>query len=327
MTAPSLIRWGMIGCGSVAESKSGPAFQQAPHSTLTAVMGRHADKVRDFALRHRIANAYTDVQHLIHDPDVDAVYIATPPDSHCELALQVAAAGKPCCVEKPMAVNSAQCRQMVDAFAQKNLPLFVAYYRRSLPRFLRIQQWLAQERIGAIRHVHWQYCRPPSDWDLQQQFQWRTQSHLQGGGYFLDLASHGLNLLQFLLGDVTDVKGIHQQQQHLYPADDAITACWQFNNGVTASGSWHFGGWQRQDQVTIMGSSGQIEFSVLLEQPVRLQTVSGIEVETIPHPDPIQLFHVNNMNRQLRGESRHPSQGDSAMATSMLMDRILGVID
>lgn len=320
-----MIRWGMIGCGAVTERKSAPAFRQAPGSTLVAVMGRDPERLKVVAQQHAIPHTFTDAQALIQSPDVDAVYIATPPDSHCDYALQVAAAGKPCCVEKPMAVDRGQCQRMVDAFAQKNLPLFVSYYRRSLPRFLQIRQWLEQERIGAVRHVHWQYCRPPSDWDLQDKPQWRTASHRSGGGYFHDLASHGLDLLLFLLGDVTTVHGIASRQQQLYPAHDAITACWEFASGATGSGSWHFAAATRQDQVTLSGSRGQIRFSVLLDAPLVLDTVTAQESVTIPNPDPVQLYHVINMVRHLRGEGLHPSTGATALQTSALMDRILGV--
>lgn len=136
------VRWGMIGCGSVAERKSGPAFYKAPGSALVAVMGRRLEAVSDYAARHGIARVYTDVDALINDPEVDAVYIATPPDSHRDYSLKVAAAGKHCCVEKPMSLNAGQSREMQQAFAGAGLHLFVSYYRRSLPRFAQVRQWL-----------------------------------------------------------------------------------------------------------------------------------------------------------------------------------------
>lgn len=111
----NVVRWGMIGCGSVAERKSGPAFYKAPGSALIAVMGRRLEAVTDYAARHGISRVYTDVEALINDPEVDAVYIATPPDSHHAYSLKVAAAGKHCCVEKPMALNAGQSREMQQA--------------------------------------------------------------------------------------------------------------------------------------------------------------------------------------------------------------------
>ncbi len=99
------IRWGIIGCGNVTEVKSGPAFQQTDGFELKAVMRRDHQKAKDYALRHGIPKIYKKAEDLILDDEIDAVYIATPPDSHKYYGLMVAAAGKPCCIEKPMAPN------------------------------------------------------------------------------------------------------------------------------------------------------------------------------------------------------------------------------
>src|SRR5947209_10814836 len=78
------VRWGIIGCGDVTEVKSGPAMSLVPHSRLVAVMRRNAEKARDYARRHQVAKWYDDAEKLIHDPEVNAIYIATPPSSHEE---------------------------------------------------------------------------------------------------------------------------------------------------------------------------------------------------------------------------------------------------
>jgi predicted dehydrogenase len=143
-----IVRWGIIGCGDVAEVKSGPGFQQADGSALLAVMRRDRHKAEDFARRHQVPRVHGTARALVDDPDVDAVYIATPPDSHCELACLAASAGKPCLVEKPMAVSYAECTRMLDAFARAGVPLWVAYYRRALPRFLLIRDLLRSQDSG-----------------------------------------------------------------------------------------------------------------------------------------------------------------------------------
>jgi len=149
------IRWGMIGCGDVTEVKSGPGFQKAAGSALVAVTRRDRALAEDFARRHGVAVVHASADELIDDPSVDAVYIATPPGSHCDLACRVAARGKPCLVEKPMALTHAECLRMVQAFADAAVPLWVAYYRRALPRFLLIRHRLALESAG---HVHLREC-------------------------------------------------------------------------------------------------------------------------------------------------------------------------
>src|SRR3954454_8380540 len=142
------IGWGIIGCGDVTEVKSGPAFNQIENSRLVAVMRRDGEKARDYAARHGVPFWSGDADEVIHHPEVNAVYVATPPGSHLEYALKVCAAGKPAYVEKPMARNASECAAMVEAFEHAGLPLFVAYYRRALPRFLKVKELIESGRIG-----------------------------------------------------------------------------------------------------------------------------------------------------------------------------------
>lgn len=321
LTAP--IRWGIIGCGDVTEVKSGPAFYKTKHSQLAAVMRRDTAKAHDYAKRHSVATVHASAEALIHDPNIDAIYIATPPASHLQYALEVAVAGKPCCVEKPMALNNKQCETMVEAFNEAQLPLFVAYYRRTLPRFLKVKQWLDEQAIGDVRHISWNFRKPPSDTDKAKQANWRTQPDQAGGGYFVDLASHGLDLFDFLLGPIHKVNGFAANQQQLYQAEDAVTAAWQFKNGVTGSGYWNFGARTRLDEVEIIGSAGEIRFAIFEDKPVTLMNEQGETTETLAHPEHIQTYHVEAMNEHLLGTSTHPSLGESAARANWVMDKIL----
>lgn len=318
------VRWGIIGCGNVTELKSGPAFNKVEQSSLVAVMRRDAAKAQDYAKRHQVPRWYSDAQQLINDPEVDAVYVATPPDSHKDYALLVAAAGKICCVEKPMALSTAECIEMTLAFEQKQLPLYVAYYRRSLPRFLKIKEWLEQELIGVPRQVQWSFCRTPNAVDLAGHYNWRTDPAKAGGGYFIDLASHGLDLLLYLLGDVVDVRGISQNQQQLYAAEDAVSAIWQFQSGCLGSGFWNFAAAQRTDRVVIYGSQGRIEFSVFENEPVQLFSAELQLSLDIAHPENIQFYHIQAMVQDLLHGTGHPSTGKTALKTSLMMEQILG---
>src|SRR5689334_11228848 len=105
----NVIRWGIVGCGNVTEVKSGPGFAKAEGSALVAVMRRNGSLAQDYAKRHNVPRWYDNVEALIYDREVDAVYVATPPGSHLEIAKQVAAAKKPCYMEKPMARSFAEC--------------------------------------------------------------------------------------------------------------------------------------------------------------------------------------------------------------------------
>ncbi|NWE41599.1 Gfo/Idh/MocA family oxidoreductase [Pseudomonas yamanorum] len=315
------VRWGMIGCGDVTELKSGPAFYKAPGSALVAVMGRREEAARDYAARHGIARFYTDAQALIDDPEVDAVYIATPPDSHLEYSLMVAAAGKHCCVEKPMSLNAEQSALMQRTFEQAGLHLFVSYYRRSLPRFQQVRDWLQAGRIGELRHLTWTLCKPPSEDDASSA-NWRTDPLIAGGGYFADLASHGFDLFQYLAGDIVDVAGFTARQAGRYAAEDAVTACWTFASGALGMGCWNFVADRREDWVELIGSKGRITFSVFDEAPLRLEAETREEL-TVPNHAHIQWHHVLAMNAHIRGESKHPALAIEALKTDRVMDRVL----
>ncbi|AZD36691.1 Putative oxidoreductase [Pseudomonas chlororaphis subsp. aurantiaca] len=316
------VRWGMIGCGSVTERKSGPAFYKAPGSALVAVMGRRLEAVRDYAARHGIARFYTDAQALIDDPEVDAVYIATPPDSHHAYSLRVAAAGKHCCVEKPMALNAGQSLEMQQVFQQAGLHLFVSYYRRSLPRFQQVRQWLRDGRIGEVRHLSWTLTKAPSEADRNGGLNWRTDPRIAGGGYFADLASHGLDLFQYLLGDIIEVAGFTTRQAGLYSAEDAVSASWRFASGALGTGAWNFVADRRVDRVEIIGSQGRIGFSVFDEQPLQLDADEQLSL-FIDNPEHIQWHHVLGMNAHIRGQAQHPALAAEALKTDRVMDLIL----
>jgi predicted dehydrogenase len=321
-----VIRWGIIGCGNVTEVKSGPAYQKTEGFTIEAVMRRDAAKAADYAKRHGIAKHYSNADDLINDPEIDAIYIATPPDTHKYYGLKVAASGKPCCIEKPLAPNYQDCLAITEAFEQKNIPLFVAYYRRSLPRFQQVKTWIDTNQIGEVRHIRWHLSKPTSNQDLSGDHNWRTDATIATGGYFDDLASHGLDLFIYLLGNIKDVNGISTNQQGLYSAKDAVSASWLHESGITGTGSWNFGSSMREDKVEIYGSKGKITFSVFENDPLILTNNMEQKILNIEHPENIQLYHAQLIREHLLGNTTHPSTGITGAHTNWVMDKIIGNI-
>ena len=323
MPVETPIRWGMIGCGAVTEMKSGPAYQLTPDFELVAVMARNKERAQHYAERHGVPHYFDNADDVIFSNDIDAIYIATPPDSHTHFGLKVAAAGKPCCIEKPLAPTFAECTTLVNAFKQRNLPLFVAYYRRSLPRFNKIKALIDQGQIGTPRQIHWQLSRYPGPQEIAGEYQWRTDKHIAPAGYFDDLASHGLDLFAYLLGNYQQATGFNLNQQGYYTASDAVAACWLHQSGVAGTGSWNFGCAKRQDTALIQGSHGEIRFAVFADEPIVVESESGTHEFHIENPKHIQQYHVKNMRNSLIDRAQHPSTGDSALHTSWVMDCIL----
>ncbi|WP_105167600.1 Gfo/Idh/MocA family protein [Pseudoalteromonas sp. T1lg23B] len=319
-------RWGVIGCGSVTEVKSLPAYQQVEGFDVFSVMRRDHQLAIDYAQRHNVPHVHKDADELINDQSIDAIYIATPPDSHLYYALKVAQAGKICCIEKPLSPSYQESLEICQAFKERDLPLYTAYYRRSLPLFNKVKAYIDQGAIGEVRHVSWNYCRPTYDIDLTGEYNWRTDKDIAPGGYFDDLASHGLDIFGYLLGDYKEAKGVGSNQQALYSALDSVSACWVHKNGVTGSGMWNFGSATRQDNVVIFGSKGEIHFSIFQDPEVTLITQNGIEKTVHEYPKHIQIHHVENIKSDLLGERQHPSTGLTALHTSWVMDKILNTI-
>ena len=135
-----IIKWGFIGCGEVTKTKSGPAFQKVEHSEVVAVMSRDGAKAKAYAKERGIKKWYDDAQELIDDPEVNAIYIATPPSSHATYAIMSMKAGKPAYIEKPMAVTYEECTRINRISNETGVPCFVAYYRRYLPYFQKVKE-------------------------------------------------------------------------------------------------------------------------------------------------------------------------------------------
>ena len=318
------IRWGIIGCGDVTEVKSGPAFQKASHSSLSAVMRRDGERAKDYARRHGVPRWHDNAQALIDDPEVDAVYIATPPAFHKEYTLLSARAGKPVYVEKPMALNFEECQTMVAACRAARVPLFVAYYRRALARFLKIKELIDAQAIGQPRFVTLTLCQPLAPEDLNPQaLPWRVLPELAGGGRFLDLASHMLDFLDYLLGPIRSVQGFASNQAQRYPAEDIVTGSFVFASGVHGMGTWCFAGFDRSDHTEIVGTEGKLAYSTFNAQPIVLTTAKGVTEFSYDYPPHIQQPLIQTIVGQLNGVGTCPSIGESGARTSWVMDQML----
>lgn len=322
------VRWGVIGVGNVCEVKSAPAMNLVEHSSLVAVMRRNEEKVRAYAQKHQVPKWYTDADDLINDPEVNAIYIATPPHVHAELTKKAAAAGKPVYVEKPMARTYRECQKMIRSCEKAGVPLYVAYYRRTLPNFLKIKELVETGAIGEIRHVNIQMnqARNPSI-VVDTETNWRIDPQVAGGGYFYDLASHQLDFLDFLFGPIKSANGFSANQAKLYPAEDLVVASFQFENGVFGTGSWCFttGKASNKDLTTIVGSKGQISYPSFGDSHVLLETDErGMEKFEFEMPKHIQYFLIESIVNELLGKGKCPSTGISAARTNWVMEQMVG---
>ena len=313
------INWGMVGTGNVTERKSGPALYKARNSTLHAVTNRTRAKAEDYAARHGVAKVYDSIDEMLTDPQIDAIYIATPPGSHKEYALKCAAAKIPCYIEKPVAMNYTDHMEMIKAFEETDTKAFAAYYRRALPRFLKVRELLQQDAIGDVRFAHISYYTTGEG--ERDGKAWRVQPEISGGGIFMDIAVHQLDILDFLLGEITEVKSIVSNQAGYYKPEDILNVCFSFARGVHGSGDWCFTAGVGKDSIEIVGSKGRIELSCFGTEPIILTTPDNVQEIAVETPEHIQQPLIQSIVDELNGEGLCPSTLYTAARTAWVCSK------
>ncbi len=319
------IRWGIIGCGDVTEVKSGPAFAKCRDSALVAVMRRNGALARDYAERHHVGRWHDDARAILDADDIDAVYIATRPDSHRDYALAAAAAGKAVYVEKPMAMSHAQCQEMIAAAAQAGVPLHVAYYRRALPYFLKVKALLDSGAIGrpsAVLIRHNAMLPPPAEL-ADGALPWRVDPAFGNGGILFETVCHAFDILDFLLGPIADARGFPINVAGAYPPEDTVAAGFSFASGPVGSGLWCFASDREEEMIEIEGTEGRLRCHPFSFLPIRLQRGEAVESFAIVNPDHVQQPLIQTIVDELNGTGRCPSRGESAARTALVIEKIL----
>jgi len=320
------LNWGIIGCGNVTEKKSGPALYKTRKSTVIAVMRRDAEMAKDYSRRHKIKNWYSNSERIINHPDINAIYIATPPDTHADYAIQALEAGKIVLVEKPMALNYSQCHEMIKVAEETKIPLFVAYYRRSLPYFLKIKELISSGTIGEVRLVNLKLFYPPRPNDAHINYKpWRVKPQISGGGYLFDLGSHQLDMLDFLFGPLTITGSYVSNQGKLYEAEDIVLANFKFDGKILGTASWCFTVQEKSkiDFAEIIGSKGKIEFSFFDFIPIKLITANRIKKYKFRMPRHIHQPLIKTIADEMLGKASCPSTGYTAARTNLILDELV----
>ena len=311
MTQPT-IRWGMIGAGDVAEVKSGPAFQRVEGSELVALMRRNAEKAADFARRHQVPEWYDDAATMLKQADINAVYVATPPASHLEYALMALEAGKDVYLEKPMAMNAAECQLINEAVRKSGRKLSVAHYRRGLAAFQKVKELLVAGAIGTPKLALLRILQPAKpSFIVETDTNWRVQPEVSGGGLFHDIAPHQIDLMLHYFGEPIAYEGTSLNQARLYEADDLVNGSILFENNVLFQGTWAFSVPEAfaQEEVQIIGSEGSITFTFYGSE-VQLQQGSHRQTFSFEHPPHIQQPMIEQVVRYFQGKQENPCSGE-----------------
>jgi len=318
------VRWGIIGCGDVCEVKSGPAFTKVPDSALIAVMRRDAEKAKDYAHRHKVGKFYTDAEALINDPEVNAIYIATPPDSHEDYALKAMEAGKPVYIEKPVALDTDACKNMIDASAHFKVPVSVAHYRRYLGIFERIKSIIDQKKFGLPRLITIRLLHPFKPTSAASN-NWRVNPSVSGGGLFYDLSPHQLDILYWIFGSPLKISGLSINQGRNYEAHDVTSLSAVFPGDILFQGVWSFNApvHASEDSCTIICERGTLTFPFFSSfSSVKLQTHynGSLEEEEFVFPQHIQQPMIERVVKYFQGKGENPCSLDEAMVSMKMIE-------
>lgn len=327
MQNSQIIQWGIIGAGDVAEVKSGPAFYKAPSSKLLAVMRRNGDKARAFAERHQVPLWYDNAEALLADPDIHAIYIATPPAQHKDYAVAALAAGKHVYIEKPVTLNAQECADIIAARDQSANKVCVAHYRRFLPCFLKVAELLQNGAIGKPLLAKLDMLQPAASKLISKtEENWRVNPALSGGGLFHDLSPHQLDLMMHWFGSVTSASGFATNQAKLHAADDCVIGWARFSSGVEFQGRWHFAVPENaaRDECEIIGSEGRLTINFFGEQVIKLFRKDSDQEFRLPNPTHIQQPMIEMVNAYFRAECENPCSLEEALGVMELIDVFSG---
>ena len=312
------INWGIIGCGDVAEVKSGPAFQKCRNSHLLAVMRRNGELAKDFAKRHQVPLWYDNVEKLLENKDINAVYIATPPSSHLEYTLLALKAGKDVYLEKPMVLSNQEAKHLKQEVDKSNAKLVVAHYRRFLPMYEKVKEIIDNHIIGDLKFIDLRFLQP---FNFNDKATWRLDETISGGGYFHDIAPHQIDLMYHFCGNYSKAKGFTVNQSKINLVDDTVNGIINFKNGIQFRGIWSFAipKYLQEDRCVIYGEKGAIEFSFYEDQLV-LKSNDSIETYEFKNPVNIQEPMIQETVNYFLGKRDNPCPVEDGEIVTNIME-------
>lgn len=314
------IKWGIIGVGDVAEVKSGPAFQKAKNSNLVAVMRRNAEKAADFAKRHQVPFWYDNIDEILAHPEINAIYIATPPSTHLKIAKKCLNANKFVYLEKPMTLNFTEAQELSNSI-KPNHKIVVAHYRRALTPYKKVKELIDTNAIGNILYADLQILQSKkNNIIVETEDNWRLKPAISGGGYFHDIAPHQIDLMYHYFGDVENVKGFSSSSKN-DGIDDIVNGIIKFKNGVQFRGIWNFNALEQnvKDKCKIYGEKGVITFSFYSDD-VHLSTENEEQTFTFNNPENIQLPMISKTVDYFLDKGDNPCTVNEAAEIIKVMD-------
>jgi len=317
----SLLRWGLIGAGDIVRKRVADALRTASGCELAAVTRARADLVERFAREVGAARWHASWRDLVSDPDVDAVYVATPVRLHAEQTIAAAESGKHVICEKPMAMNVAECDRMIAACRSSGVRLAVAYYRRFYPVVRRIDQILTSGEIGAPVWAQATAFEPFDPLPGAPRY-WLVQRSESGGGPMADFGCHRVEVLLSLLGPVRQVKSLVASVVLRRDVEDTAAALLQFERGACAIVAVTHAAADRADALDLFGTLGSIRVASLNVGEMVVHAAGGERRESHPPPANVHVPLVEDFVDAVRTGRDPTVDGYVGRAVAAVQDDI-----
>lgn len=318
------VNWGMIGCGQVTEVKSGPGLYKSTNSNLVGVYNDNYEQAADYTKRHKIPNVYQTVEELLADEGIDIVYIATPPKFHKQYAIMCLEAGKIPYIEKPVATTYDDCLEIKALSEKLDIPVYVAFYRRGMEKFLKIKELLEEKVIGDIRYVYVTQIMKVEDSELDpNRLPWRVMPEISGGGKFLDMGVHVLDCLALYFGELETMSGIASNTGGYYEADDTVVATFQYKNGLVGSGTWCYVADKEINEVQIVGEKGRIVYDGLSAKSFTIIKDGVEELFEFDEPEHVAMPYQQAVVNELLGLEESHANFNEAINVVKMTDSLL----
>lgn len=277
------VGWGLVGCGDISRKRVAPALRDLENCELVAVSRADAARAESFAREFGARSWHADWRDLVRDPEVEAVYVATPVHLHAEQSIEAAEAGKHVLCEKPMALSVGECERMNAAAQANGVRLGVAYYRRFYPAVERVAEIIRSGEIGApvVAQANAFERFEPS---LDHPRRWLIERRLSGGGPMFDFGCHRVEVLLNLFGRAVEVKGLTSNVVFEREVEDIACALVRFEHGTQAVITAAHAAREPRDTLEIFGSEGSIRIGVLNEGRLVIKSARGEREELhTPH--------------------------------------------
>jgi len=298
------IRWGMIGCGEVTEIKNGPGLYKCRDSELIGITNRTLSKAHDWVKRHGHGRVFASPEELFASAEIDIVYIAVTPDVHKKFAVECAKAGKHCYLEKPIAPSCADGEEIQRAFAEAGKKVFVAHYRRAMPKTAILKELV--EKISPVRSVR--VFRSDNRKTLPG---WLANPAIAGGGVFFEADVHLIDLLDFLFGPFQSWKLDCSRRNG---EEDSSSLIIRGKDGLLISGLWQYQAFKAEESCEVFGEKGILSFQCMnTGGKAILETAGGSEEIIFPDEPHVGLFMQQMIVDELLGRGKCPSTLETAM--------------